>query len=99
MNQENLPIELRENQLAVNKRNNKRTIEGIKRLGKITLSTVIGLTGVAVSTASAPILAVTGMGLGVASLSNAAIDTVFKKISENSMFVQSKIANGEIKIS
>lgn len=99
MNEEKLLIELKNNQLAANKRNNKRTIEGIKRIGKILLSAGIGFTGVAVSAVTGPIVATAGMGIGVAGFTNAAIDTMYKKLSKNSMFVQSKSANGEIKIS
>lgn len=99
MNQENLPIELKNNQLAVNKRNNKRTVEGIKRVGKIILSAGIGLTGVAISAIAGPVVATLGMGVGVAGLSNAVIDAMYKKNTKNSMFVQRKNAKGEIYIS
>ena len=99
MSQENLPIKLKNNQMAVNKRNNKRTIEGIKRVGKIILSAGIGLTGVAVSAVTGPVIATAGMAVGVAGLANAAIDSIYKKPSKNSMFVQSKTSNGKIKIS
>lgn len=99
MIEEKLPIELKNNQLAVNKRNNKRIIEGFKRVGKIALSAGIGITGVAVSAVTGPVVAVAGMGIGVAGFTNAAMDTLYKKLSKNSMFVQSKNANGEIKIS
>lgn len=96
MNQENLPVELKNNQLAVRKRNNKRIIEGIKRVGKILLSTGIGLTGVAVSAVTGPVIATAGMTVGVAGLANAAIDTVYKKPTKDAMFVQKKEINGEI---
>lgn len=99
MSQENLPIELKNNQLAVNKRNNKRIIEGIKRVGKIILSAGVGLTGVAVSAVAGPVLAAVGMTVGVAGISNAAIDAMYKKNNKNSMFVQRKNAKGEIYIS
>ena len=99
MSQENLPIELKNNQLAVNKRNNKRTIEGIKRVGKIILSAGIGLTGIGVSAIAGPVVATAGMVVGVAGLSNAAIDAMYKKNTPNSMFVQRKNAKGEIYIS
>lgn len=98
MSHENLPIELKNNQLAVKKRKIKRTIEGIKRVGKIALSAGVGLTGVAVSAISGPVLGLAGMGVGVAGFTNAAMDTIYKKLSKNSMFVQSKNVNGEIKI-
>jgi len=98
MSKENLPIELKNNQLAINKRNNKRTIEGIKRVEKIILSIGVGLTGVAVSTLAGPIVTTVGMGVGVIGLSNAAIDAIYKKNTPNSMFAQKKNAKGEIYI-
>jgi len=96
MNQENLPVELKDNQLAVSRRNNKRIIEGIKRVGKIILSTGIGLTGVTVSAVTGPIIAAAGMTVGVAGLANAAIDAIYKKPTKDAMFVQRKTVNGEI---
>ncbi|MBQ2836165.1 MAG: hypothetical protein IJE68_04960 [Clostridia bacterium] len=99
MSKENLPIQLKNKQLAVNKRNNKRTIERIKRVGKIILSAGVGLTGVAVSAIAGPLVATVGMGVGVAGLSNAAIDAMYKKNTQNSMFVQRRNAKGEIYIS
>ena len=99
MSQEKLPIKLKDNQLAVNRRNNKRTIEGIKRVGKILLSTGIGLAGIGISAIGGPVVATAGMVVGVAGLSNAIIDAMYKKNTKNSMFVQRKNAKGEIYIS
>ena len=99
MSQENLPTEVKSNQLAVNKRTNKRRIEGFKRIGKIVLSAGIGVTGIAISAVTGPVIASAGMIVGVAGISNAAIDTIYKKTSKDSMFVQRKNINGEIKIS
>ena len=42
-------IELKNNQLAVNKRINKRKIEGLKRVGRIVLNGTIGFTGIGVA--------------------------------------------------
>lgn len=99
MSQENLPIELKNNQLAISKRNNKRTIEGIKRVGKIVLSAGIGIIGVGISGMASPVVAAAGMTVGVAGLANAGIDAIYKKPNKSSMFVQRKTANGEIYIS
>jgi len=98
MNHESLPIELKNYQLAVNKRKNKRTIQGIKRIGKIALNFGVGFSGLVVSAIGGPITTAAGLTVAVASITNAEIEILYKKLSENSMFVQRKQANGEIKI-
>ena len=42
-------IELKNNQLAVNKRINKRKIEGLKRVGRIVLNGTIEFAGIGVA--------------------------------------------------
>lgn len=99
MSQENLPIELKNNQLAQNKRENKRKIEGLKRVGKIALSAGASLSGIALSAIGGPVVSTVGLALYVGGATNAVMDTMYKKISKDSMFVQRKKANGEIYIS
>ena len=99
MNGEKLPIQLKQNQLAINKRETKRKIEGVKRIGKIVLSLGVGFSGLVVSAIGGPVTTIAGLGVAVATISNAEIDMLYKKISKNSMFVQRRQANGEIKIS
>jgi len=98
MSQENLPIKLKNNQLAINKRNNKRTINGMKRIGKIVLSSGIAILGLSSIPIGGPV-AIAGFGLYMTSAVNAGMDIVYKKTNENSMFVQRKNAKGEIYIS
>lgn len=100
MNQENLPIEIKNNQLAVNKRINKRKIEGIKKVGRIALnlgitgaSIVIG-TGVGVGT----IGTIAAIGIAYKTCRNATFEIVYKKISKDSMFLLRKNRKGEIEI-
>lgn len=98
MSNEKLPIELKNNQLAVQKRINKRRIEGIKRIGKIALSTGVAVTGLVASTIGGPVATVVGMGVSIGGLTNAGLDIIYKKPSKDSMFVQRKKYNGEIQI-
>ena len=98
MSQENLPIELKNNQLAINKRKNKRIVEGIKRVGKIVLSSGLAISGLAVSTIGGP-AAIAGFALYMGGAVNAGMDIIYKKMNKNSMFVQRKNAKGEIYIS
>lgn len=98
MSKENLPIALKSNQLAVNKRKNKRIIEGIKRVGKIALSAGVGISGFVVTTISGP-AAIAGFGLYMVGTVNAAMDVIYKKTSKNSMFDQRRNVKGEMYIS
>ena len=95
MSNENLPIELKSNQLAINKRTNKRRIEGIRRVGKIALSAGVAISGLAVTTIGGPV-SIAGFAIHMGGAVNAGMDAVYKKISKDSMFVQRKQANGEL---
>jgi len=99
MNEDNLPMELKNRQLAVTQRTNKRTIEGIKRVGKILLSAGVATSGLAITALGGPVASAIGFGVYLGGAVNAGVDLIYKKVDPNSMFVQRKLANGEIKIS
>lgn len=99
MTRENLPIELRNNQLA-NKRKNKRRIEGIKRVGRIVFNLGIAVGALRMSSIiGGPIATIVGTGIYLGSGTKAVYEILTKKIIENSMFLQRRTLNGEIKIS
>lgn len=100
MNNKNLPIELKNNQLAVNKRINKRRIESIKKIGKIAANlgiSMVSLSGMLLATS--PIATSVGAVAFVLSATNAGYDMISEKTSKDSMFRLRKKANGEILIS
>ena len=100
MNNENkLPIVVNNKLPIVKKRNQNRMKETIKRVGKITLSAGLALSGFAISTIGGPVATILGGGIYIISATNAGKNIIFKKPNKDSMFVTSKNSKGETSLS
>ena len=92
----NLPVEVKNNLPMEQKRNNKRRIEGVKRIGKIILNAGIAGTGLALmSTVGGPVAATIGTGMWFIGGINAGQNIILKK-QKDSMFTTTKNMKGEI---
>lgn len=95
----NLPVEVKRNLPIEQKRENKRTINGIKRIGKVALNLGIALSGgILTSVVSGPIAGVIGTGLWMYGGVNAGINAIYNK-QKDSMFITNRNLRGELTLS
>ena len=95
----NLPIEIKRNLPIEQKRNNKRTINGIKRIGKIALNTGIAISGAGLITiVGGPAASIVGTGLWMYGGINAGYN-VLLNTQKDAMFTTGRNIRGELTLS